>query len=367
MIRFILLSVDFLTVLATCAALLLSAGLLMFSRAYRSVLLSLLVFSLGYLNFYLFLAGRDLLREYPALLFTNVIVAVNIGPLFYLYMKTVLSPRKYFQIKDLLYFITPLIIIAALLPFLTLPSSQKILLNGGFAETQIFSPLRIFVMAAIANMLVFALVTTYRFVFKTRDLGFIFSKFRSNMFLFVCAVVLVSLFMLNGVFSFFNMMGAIFLKTAPYNLVFSLIILSIYFLNQRFVYLFLYGSLAAKGRSKDLLGKIDTQRLEKRLCALMQDQHLYCDEALSLATLSRAAGLRSHQLSQYLNDEHGVNFNSYVNAFRINEAKRLIETEKDADILSIAFRVGFNSYSAFSAAFKKQTGVSPGRFRESAT
>lgn len=54
------------------------------------------------------------------------------------------------------------------------------------------------------------------------------------------------------------------------------------------------------------------------------------------------------------------NFNGYVNSHRVKEAKRLIMqghgTEKSGQIARMA---GFNSYSAFLRAFKKETGCSP--------
>ena len=207
------------------------------------------------------------------------------------------------------------------------------------------------------------MLALYLFFIRTGRIGFIFKKFRSNALLIVSAITLLAVFTLNGVFSFFNMLEGFFLKTAPYNFLFSTIILALYFLNQRFFIVFLYGSLTGKKRSINLLKKVNKQKLESRLQKVMCDQHLYCNENMSLAVLSRIAGVNPHQLSQYLNDEHGKNFNEYINRFRIDEAKRLMLEEPEAEIISIAFSVGFNSYSAFSSAFKKSTGVSPGKYR----
>jgi AraC-like DNA-binding protein len=55
-----------------------------------------------------------------------------------------------------------------------------------------------------------------------------------------------------------------------------------------------------------------------------------------------------------------------VNAFRIEEAKRLLHQEefKNQTIASIAFEVGFNSISSFNTAFKKATGETPMAYRQ---
>ena len=56
-----------------------------------------------------------------------------------------------------------------------------------------------------------------------------------------------------------------------------------------------------------------------------------------------------------------------LNQYRIEDAKKLLclEDGQLQAILSIAFEVGFNSNSAFYAAFKKSCGQTPAQFRQS--
>jgi len=96
-----------------------------------------------------------------------------------------------------------------------------------------------------------------------------------------------------------------------------------------------------------------------RLAAIMQTAHLYRDENLSLAVLSNKVGLSPHQLSELLNEKLGRNFKTYINELRIAEARRLLSTDKSVNILHVGFAVGFNSKSAFNAAFRRITGESP--------
>ena len=95
----------------------------------------------------------------------------------------------------------------------------------------------------------------------------------------------------------------------------------------------------------------------------MEEEKLFCDEDLTLGRLSDALGLTKNQLSQFLNKYHEKNFNNFVNGYRIDEAKKILLEEPKRQIISIAFAVGFNSYSAFHSTFKKMTGITPASYR----
>jgi AraC-like DNA-binding protein len=58
---------------------------------------------------------------------------------------------------------------------------------------------------------------------------------------------------------------------------------------------------------------------------------------------------------------YGMNFNDFVNSFRIEAVKKMFDNDfhQKQTILSIAFDCGFNSKATFNRAFKKQLGVSP--------
>jgi AraC-like DNA-binding protein len=70
-------------------------------------------------------------------------------------------------------------------------------------------------------------------------------------------------------------------------------------------------------------------------------------------------------LSQVINSGIGVSFFDYLNQHRIEYAKNLLGENAGHNnaILNVAFAVGFNSNSAFYAAFKKCVGQTPARYR----
>ncbi len=117
-------------------------------------------------------------------------------------------------------------------------------------------------------------------------------------------------------------------------------------------------------RIDSLLQGIDTDKLDADLKELLVREKLYCDEDLSLKRLADLLGIQPQELSVYLNHHLQMNFNVYLNKFRVDEAILLMKEDKERSLLSIAFAVGFNSKSVFYETFTKQTGMSPARYRK---
>lgn len=104
------------------------------------------------------------------------------------------------------------------------------------------------------------------------------------------------------------------------------------------------------------------QRIAERLKANMQKERLYAESDLSLRRLAEMSRTTENHLSETFSQFLQTNFFNFVNEYRINEAKRLLNTT-ELSISNIAFDVGFNSRSTFNSAFKKATGVTPKMFR----
>ncbi|MDW7657469.1 MAG: PocR ligand-binding domain-containing protein [Bacillota bacterium] len=68
--------------------------------------------------------------------------------------------------------------------------------------------------------------------------------------------------------------------------------------------------------------------------------------------------------SRVFKEEIGDNFNTYVNTVRVDAAMKLLLNETIA-LVDISSMVGFETQSYFSKVFKRVTGVTPGKFRES--
>ena len=102
-------------------------------------------------------------------------------------------------------------------------------------------------------------------------------------------------------------------------------------------------------------------RLEK----IMHEQQAYLRPDLTLPRLATAVQCSVNHLSQVINAGFGMSFFDYLNQHRIQHARTLLGNldERNGAILNIAFTVGFNSNSAFYAAFKKCVGQTPAQYR----
>lgn len=98
--------------------------------------------------------------------------------------------------------------------------------------------------------------------------------------------------------------------------------------------------------------------------AWFEKEKPYLREDLRLTDLQRVFPISRSYLSQLFNRELGQSFSDYVNQFRIEESKRLLETEPSASIQEIAERSGFHSISTFRRAFQKYTGMVPSEYKK---
>lgn len=113
---------------------------------------------------------------------------------------------------------------------------------------------------------------------------------------------------------------------------------------------------------KSSVKKIDSAEatvLSQKLENVMIEKELYKNSNLTLQDLAQEINLSSHQLSQFLNNNLGKNFTSYINELRIKEACKIIKTSDKFTLESVGYDVGFNSKSTFFTAFKKHTGKTP--------
>ncbi|MBE8400876.1 AraC family transcriptional regulator [Leptospira borgpetersenii] len=118
---------------------------------------------------------------------------------------------------------------------------------------------------------------------------------------------------------------------------------------------------------RSLLHDVDITALEKKLVHIIKEERIYLDEDIRLPDVSEELGISVHQLSFFLNNHLGMNFNNYINRFRVEEAKSMLINDPSRSVVSVGIAVGFNSNSSFYKAFLKETGMSPKQFRETQT
>lgn len=101
----------------------------------------------------------------------------------------------------------------------------------------------------------------------------------------------------------------------------------------------------------------DLERIRKAKEILISD----LQSPPSLNELARASAINTKKLKYGFKDVYGMTAFAYLRQERLNSARKLLE-KGDKNVTEIAFEVGYNSLSHFSAAFKKEFGVLPHNF-----
>ena len=98
-----------------------------------------------------------------------------------------------------------------------------------------------------------------------------------------------------------------------------------------------------------------TQLLDEQL-----KKKIFLEPDISLDKIADLCGTNRNYISNLINRNHELNFNSFINKLRIEESiKIMINEQNNVQLKNLYKRLGYNSYTVFNDAFKKHTGVTP--------
>ena len=109
--------------------------------------------------------------------------------------------------------------------------------------------------------------------------------------------------------------------------------------------------------------KLLTENLE----ALMLREKPYTNSELKLSDLATMLGSSAHMMSYLFNQHLNRNYYDYINDYRIEEFKRLINEDEYSKytLSALAELCGFSSRASFFRYFKKAMGVTPNEYIQS--
>jgi AraC-like DNA-binding protein len=314
----------------------------------------------------------------------------------YIYVRSVLQQSYWFKKTDIIFFLPALLYTLTLIPFYVLPASEKLVLiqqiitnNALIAkEPESILPPGL----GTLSRAVFGLgcsIAQYVMLFnwkrnlqlapnnKDQNLGtykwlFYFTTMVTTLYL--VALILI-IFQLTVYFSIW--------QTVIFAITFTILFIVGYLLGKPSI---LYGmtgwlqkappeqkaiNLEKISNSKQALvietpknslsieqGKIYKQLLENHF----HSNQPYIKGGYAMSNLSTELTIPAHQLSAFINQEYGKNFNELINNYRVEylEAKVKNSSEyQNYTLEALGKLAGFNSRAAFYAAVKKKTNLTP--------
>ena len=106
-------------------------------------------------------------------------------------------------------------------------------------------------------------------------------------------------------------------------------------------------------------------KYHQELEAVIKSKSLYLRPNLCLDDLSNETGISIEYVKQVLSEKLNLSFFEFISEYKVRKAKRLL-TKIDDDhfsISNVAIESGFKTDESFVALFKKQTRMSPAKYR----
>ena len=122
----------------------------------------------------------------------------------------------------------------------------------------------------------------------------------------------------------------------------------------------------AKNSSSIILSEEELEEIRKKnWLNSFTSRELYLDPELDLDKAARLLKLPKYKLTQLIKHEGHANFNAFVNYYRVERCKVLLESLPDFMVIeSMIAESGFQTRSTFFRVFRKYTGLTPKEYMD---
>jgi AraC-like DNA-binding protein len=364
-------------------------------------LFSVFLFCIGYTSFTLLLFSTKWILDVPHFARTGSLVLYLIYPSAYLYTRKLLKQEGW-KWSDLIHVLPALLYIIDLFPYFLLDGDQKRLkLLADYAsgrvyittDSWLFSPYFHFAVRSFVSMFYVVLLVVLWVKNFYGDENTVFRK--ENKYLAQWTFVLSLLLLIGIMPSLIVFLFKINLDLA------TLLNSSLYFITICFaLFLFfrpeiIYGvkgiwvfeepqpdkqvvpvqqeeqavqttpvELSEVPR-KIYLREDVVELIGRRIETYLNEEQPFLTSGFSISDLSAAVGHPVHQISAFLNSHLGMNFNEYINAYRINYLLEKIKENpnwRKYTLEALGQKIGFSNRYTFLNAFKRVTGETPSTY-----
>jgi AraC-like DNA-binding protein len=296
-------------------------------------------------------------QTHPESIFLFFTSLFMVGPLDFFYYHTLLYPERPVPYRTWIHFIPAVVCLVFEIGLQMQPYTMKQDMISGFFHEPLNHVL--FIPLAAVSLHIFAYVIV---IIKTvlSDVTGSGSRKGFRFILYSAVMIIMIIALLLGGFIIRN--PTVFISGCVLNVSLH-VVLYIGVRGYPGFFTTLKREIRDKRYEKSMLRGLDTDIIRDRLAEIMREDELFRDSEISLTAVAERLSITPHQLSQLLNERMNTGFWDFVNRYRIEEAKKLLRDNPDANIISVCFQVGFNTKSSFNSAFKKMTSMTPREFK----
>lgn len=293
------------------------------------------------------------------------------APLLYLYVRALLSRKPVFEKKELLHFIPFGLCVIYMMPYFLQSAADKASASPAYNSVQWFTiRSALFILQFLIYLVLIALMlVNYSRKAKGRDTATEKTIIFQIRFLLIAFLTLWAIGVIHYIA---NLLSPAYYSAPESDLIIPLCVTV-------FVYALAYLGLKkpevltatsdiapAKKYEKSSLTPERSDRYMQKLLNFMETEKPYTDGELTLQKLAEKLAIPAQQLSRVINERLNQSFVDFINTYRVEEAKRMLNdpSKKHYSVLAIAEEVGFNSKSSFNFVFKKHAHMTPSEFRK---
>lgn len=275
-------------------------------------------------------------------IYLGLCLLMLMGPLFYLYCKSIIHQESSLQAKEFFHFLPGVIFIL----FGIVIGEQPL------TNIPVIWALIIFLII-YSHLLIYLLKSKLQLINNFLNLPKLQKAKDWLNLLFYGMILIWGIYVLN-----------LFEDNIPYIIgpvLYSLIIYVITYLAISNKYL---QALSIKYNTSGI-GDEEIEHLFSQIENILKEKKLFLNPDISLGMLSKILRVSPQKISLAINSGLGYNFNEYINRQRINQSLEILKNPKSNSltIASISVDSGFNSLSSFNTSFKKYTGKTPSAYR----
>lgn len=297
-----------------------------------------------------------------------------LGPLLFLYIKSLFLKKKKLIRSTILHFIpATLHLIFISIPFFLSEITRQ----------YVFDYLKVYhdYFLEIANLsniyMLFYLVISYRLLSEYMkgikanysNLGKNDVNWINHLLIGASIVISFDLIMVTyqSVFGIFMMNSEIFTLIA---MILFITYLGYYGIHQSKIllpgFLLEKSHLTSSKTSSSTTNNIQFPQLKLRLEEVLYKEKPYLDNDLTLIKLAELIPTTDKKLSALLNQHMNISFYDIINKYRVEAVKEKITSKEyeNYTLLGIGYECGFSSKASFNRIFKKETGFSPSEYKK---